>query len=103
MIEATGDYVKYFREGVKCFISSSVRQELLITDGFLIKEPREYSRLKPRFYKTFVSLDFQFSLLRFKKGDFTFFDDKYVEFKAGKDIPFSEVLEVSLLELDVFK
>ena len=80
-----------------------MRQELLITDGYLMKEPKKASKLKSSYYRTFVSIDFHLKVLRFKSGDSTFFDSKFFEFKSDKDMSFTEVLDVCLLDLDVFK
>ena len=53
--------------------------------------------LKEKYRKTFAMVDFKKQVIRFKEDRFD------PEFEKGKDISFSEVLEVNLLELDVFK
>lgn len=40
IIKAESNYVSYIRDGVRCFVSESLRKELFVTDGLLFKESK---------------------------------------------------------------
>ena len=91
----------YVRDGLRCYISATLRKELYITDGLLMKEPQVKVRiLKSKYYQTFVTIDFKRDLIRFKKSGET--RGSTEEFVTHKDVPFADVIEVKSLELDVF-
>ena len=53
--------------------------------------------IKGTYRQIFVSIDFKKLLIRFKS------ERNDEKFEAGKDMPFSEIIEVRRLELDIFK
>lgn len=61
--------MEYVRDGVRCYVSQTLRRELWITDGPLYKEPRKVSMLKKRYYGTFAVIDFKRQLVRFKRPE----------------------------------
>ena len=98
IIKAESTYVSYIRDGVRCFISQTLRKELFITDGYLFKESKTKIKLiKGKYRQIFVSIDFKKLLIRFKA------ERQEEKFEAGKDMPFQEIIEVRRLELDIFK
>ena len=52
--------VTYIRDGVKCNISDTIRQELWITDGTIIDDSTNQV--------IFITIDFKKTLMRFKKS-----------------------------------
>ena len=67
IIQAEPGYVSYIRDGVRCFISQSLRKELYTTDGQLIKESKtSLTIIKGRYRQIFVSIDFKKNVIRFK-------------------------------------
>ena len=98
IIKAESEYVSYIRDGVRCYVSQHLRKEMYITDGVLWKESRaKFDFLKRKYRQTFCIVDFKNLVIRFKaaRQDSTF--------EIGKDIPFSELLAVDSLQIDVFK
>ena len=78
-------------------MSGTLRKELYITDGDLWKESAtRMVSIKGKYKALFISINFTKNLVESKatRGD---------ESHDGKSIPFSEILEVSRLELDIFK
>lgn len=85
-----------------------LRSELYITDGFLFKEPQKGGRFKQDYYRTHMTIDFKYRLIRFKDGDFSTYDQlepnaSIISLQPEKDLPFEEVLEVRSLEMGQFK
>ena len=93
--------VEYVRDGVRCYISLTLRKELYVTDGILYKEPQSKGILKNRQYKLFVAIDFKNNLLRFKESGLE--DEQYISRGFKKDMPFIEVIDVQSLDMDIFK
>ena len=67
IIKAESTYVSYIRDGVRCFISQTLRKELFITDGYLFKKSRtKIKMIKGKYRQIFASIDFKKLLIRFK-------------------------------------
>ena len=81
-----------------------LRRELYITDGPLWKLPETTRKFKKKYFRTHCTIDFHERLMRFKDGNTSSFEeDTYFEIEKEKDIPFSHVIEVKALALDVYK
>ena len=96
--------VDYVRDGVRCYISLTLRKELYVTDGILYKEPQLKgitSYFKALQYKLFVAIDFKNNLLRFKESGLE--DEQYITKSFKKDMPFIEVIDVQSMDIDIFK
>ena len=86
MIQKNSNFTTYLRDGFHCYVSKTLRKELYITDGFLMKEPRvKIKVIKRNYYKTYVTIDFSRKLLRFKKSGM----GRESDFKVDKDVDFS--------------
>lgn len=91
----------YVRDGIRCFVSETLRRELFITDGMLVKEPKKRAKMFGcKYYSVFCAIDFSRKLVRFKRSGLT--REDLEGFAEEKDIPFAAVLEVRNLQLDVF-
>ena len=91
----------YIRDGVRCYLSETLRRELYITDGQLMKEPKKRAILFGyKYYTTFCAIDFRKRLIRFKNSGKK--SESSYGFDSKKDIPFSSILEVKNLEMDAF-
>ena len=79
IIEAQPGYVAYIRDGVRCFVSDTLRKELYVTDGDLYKESKtKIKAIKGQYRKVFVSVDYKKQLVRFKecRADENFYEEK---------------------------
>lgn len=60
IIKAEADYVCYIRDGVRCFVSATLRKEMYVTDGELWKESNTVmSTIKGRYKNLFISINFK--------------------------------------------
>ena len=99
MLKAGQTFIAFVRDGIRCYISNSLRQEKYITDGDLYKESKtKIKAIKGKYRKTFVAIDFRSQLVRFKKNN-----RKDFEYLIDKDIKFSDIVSVENLILDVYK
>ena len=96
-MKAESDYVSYIRDGVRCFVSATLRKEMYMCDGKLWKESNtKLSTFKGKYRQTFIAINF-------KKRVVTSRLCREMEVDEQNPILFNEVLEVTRLELDVFK
>lgn len=94
----------YIRDGSRCYLSSTLRKELYITDGMLYKEPKvKLTFVKKSYYPTFVSIDFNLQQVRFKEPSHSSARQTKNEFKGKKDIDFRDMIDCKLLEAGEFK
>ena len=71
---------------------------MYLTDGFLWKESKKkFDIMKGKYRKVFCVIDFKNLVVRFKK------ERTDVDFEKGKDLQFTELLEVDSLQIDIFK
>lgn len=47
---ADPNYVEYVRDGMRCYVSKTLRRELYLTDGLLYKKPQKPGRLKKKYF-----------------------------------------------------
>ena len=66
---ADPSYVEYVRDGMRCYVSQTLRRELYLTDGILYKKPQKPGRLKKKYFQTFIGVDFKRQVVRLKKLD----------------------------------
>ena len=67
--------MSYIRDGVRCFVSETLRKELYVTDGVLFKESNtKMKAFKSKYREVFVFVDYKKHLIRFKdlRDDFKF-------------------------------
>ena len=90
----------YLRDGVRCYLSETLRRERWITDGELNLQREGQSGE----HCCFVTIDFKRSLVRFKDPDEAFQGclQKQMGFSKRQDIPFSELLDVRLVKPNGF-
>ena len=69
ILVANPNYVEYVRDGVRCYVSKSLRKELYLTDGTLYKKPQQSGKFKKKYYETFIGIDFKRQVIRLKKLD----------------------------------
>lgn len=83
ILSADENFVIFIRDGQKCYISQTLRQEPFIIDGVLVKElGSKLKRALSRIQKRFVVIDFKKQLVRFKSSR------SQTEYKDDKQIPF---------------
>ena len=69
IIVADPNYVEYIRDGVRCYVSRTLRKELYLTDGVLYKKPQKSGKFKRKYFDTFVGIDFKRQIIRLKRYD----------------------------------
>lgn len=98
IIKAHPEFVSYIRDGVRCFVSETLRKELYITDGVLQKESKtKLASINGKYRELFVMVDFRALQIKFRKNE------KNALWEEEKAVMFSEVIEVKKLDLDIFK
>ena len=89
----------YIRNGARCYVSSTLRKELFITDGLLYKEPKVRRMFfKNDYYATYVTIDFKLQLIRFKKPSLSSTKQTKNTFKGDKDVQFAEMIDCKKLQ-----
>lgn len=60
IIKADSDFVVYIRDGMRCFVSATLRKEMYITDGDLWKESNtRISSIKGKYRPIFLAINFK--------------------------------------------
>ena len=95
ILSADENFVIFIRDGQKCYISQTLRQEPFIIDGVLVKElGSKLKRALSRIQKRFVVIDFKKQLVRFKSSR------SQTEYKDDKQIPFQQILDAKIVSQD---